>query len=388
MLELSSVLYIFVAVYTAGLLLPFLASERAQFIAITSIYRPLSLSLVLVHCVAAYLSGIHLVFEVLASVSILLLPLTVRQELLDGPQKTFGSNPFSKMLWFGSTILCLVFFGRFFLGSSAQYGYLIILLAILAEIFLSIEIYKSLKTSKSIHLFYAMFSVIVPLILMITRIISISYETDYNYNFTSFDQNDFAFLLRLVIAASFFILLNSISNFQFQKIWTKEREVSLTSKREALDSLLRLSQARDNETGNRIIRKKKYVSLLTDNLRRTGWITMPDLDVHMDQLFEIGTVNQDQNYAADRSNELLERLDQDASLPSDSIPQPGQLMAMADVYDVLTSQRPWKRSWTHKQAVDEITKMAGNRLDPTVVNIFLEEELAFSVIADVWRDDP
>jgi HD-GYP domain-containing protein (c-di-GMP phosphodiesterase class II) len=61
-------------------------------------------------------------------------------------------------------------------------------------------------------------------------------------------------------------------------------------------------------------------------------------------------------------------------------------MAMADVYDVLTSKRPWKRSWTHKQAIDEITKMAGNRLDATVVDAFLEEQLAFSAIADVWRD--
>lgn len=388
MLELSSVLYIFVAVYSAGLLLPFLAGERAQFIAITSVYRPLSLSLVIVHCIAAYLSGLHVVLEVFASTAILMLPLSVRQELLDQPQKIFGTNPFSKMLWLGSTILCLVLFGRFFLGPSTEYGYLIIMVAILAQISLTIEIFKNLKASKSIHLFYAMFSVALPLILFIIKIFLISFESNYRYNFVLVDQNDLTFLLRLVVAASFFILLNSITNFQFQKLWVKEREISLTSEREALDSILALSQAQDSETGSRIIRKKKYVNLLIDNLKRKAWITMPDLYVPMDQLFGIGILRHNQNYATDGGNELLERLDQDASLPSDSIVQPAQLMAVADVYDVLTSQRPWKRSWTHERAVNEITKMADNRLDPMILKAFLEEELAFSVIADVWRDDP
>lgn len=59
MLELSSVLYIFVTVYAAGLLLPFLGQERVQFTAVTSVYRPLTLSLIMVLCTAAYLSSFH-----------------------------------------------------------------------------------------------------------------------------------------------------------------------------------------------------------------------------------------------------------------------------------------------------------------------------------------
>jgi HD-GYP domain-containing protein (c-di-GMP phosphodiesterase class II) len=104
-------------------------------------------------------------------------------------------------------------------------------------------------------------------------------------------------------------------------------------------------------------------------------------------LFAGGTSKYDQRYTVDGRNELLDRRDQDASLSGDNIPQTVRLMALADVYDILTSQRPWKRSWTHKQAIDEITKMAGNRLDPKVVDAFLEEQLAFSAIADVRRDD-
>jgi HD-GYP domain-containing protein (c-di-GMP phosphodiesterase class II) len=63
-------------------------------------------------------------------------------------------------------------------------------------------------------------------------------------------------------------------------------------------------------------------------------------------------------------------------------------MAVAEVYEALTSRPPGKRSWTHKQAIADITGMAGSRLDLTVVKAFLEEEATFSAVAHTWRDDP
>jgi response regulator RpfG family c-di-GMP phosphodiesterase len=208
-----------------------------------------------------------------------------------------------------------------------------------------------------------------------------------DYTFSLVDESDNLFLSRLVIGASFFVLLSAVTNFQFQKVWGKERELRFDSERASLDSLLALSHARDGETGNRFLRKRKYVGVLVDNLKSKGWLTMPDLDAQMEQLFQVGSSKYGQKYAVDGSHELLDNIDHDANISGDSPSQTVKLMALADVYEVLTSKRPWKKSWTHKQAIDEITKMAGNRLDPKVVDAFLEEQMAFSAIADVWQDD-
>ncbi len=208
-----------------------------------------------------------------------------------------------------------------------------------------------------------------------------------DYTFSLVDESDILFLSRLIIGASFFIILNAVTNFQFQKLWNKERELRFDTERASIDSLLALSHARDGETGNRFLRKRKYVGVLIDHLRSKGWLTMPDLDAQMEKLFQVGSSKYNPKNVVDGSNNHLDKLDQDANMSGDSPSQAVKLMALADVYEVLTSKRPWKKSWTHKQAIDEITKMAGNRLDPKVVDAFLEEQIAFSAIADVWRDN-
>ena len=381
MLEPNSVLYFFVTAFAAGLLLPFLGAERDQFTAIMSVFRPLSLSLIILHCIGGYLSGLNFVFEVFASTALIMLPLSMRQELRDERKKIFAENPFSKILWHGLIILCLVFFGRVLLGTGSGYTGLIFISVISTQILLILELIKIFRRSKSVYLLYAIFAALGPVPLVITRMVSIAVKDTYEFSLV--DNSGLLVLLWLAIAACCFVTLNAVTNFQFQKLWNKERALRLDTERASLDSLIALSQARDSETGNRIVRKKKYVGLLIDNLRPKGWLTMPDLDADTEHLFAVGSPK----YNANGSAELLEGHAQGASLPGDNAPQTVRLIALADVYDVLTSKRPWKRSWTHKQAVDEITKMAGNRLDPTVVNAFLEEQMAFSAIADVWRDE-
>ena len=385
MLESSAVLYIFGTIYAAGLLLPFLAPERAQFTAVSSVYRPLTLSLIIAHCIAAYLSDLHFVLEVFASTAILLVPLSIREELRDEPKKIFGSKPFSKMLWYGLIILCLVFFGRVLFGSSQEYGYLVSSLNILVQLFLALEILNSFRATKSIHLMHAMIAALVPLPMVALRIISISAQDEYSFSLVN--ESELSFMLRLAIGASFFIVLSAVSNFKFQTLWNKERKLRVDAERHSLDSLIALSIAQDNEAGNRDIRKRKYVQALVDNLKQKGWFIMPDPDADMDQLLS----DRRSSYHtpnADSPSNVLEGVGQQGSLLGDDIPQTVRLMAVADMYDVRTSKRSWKRSWTHNQAVAEITDMAGSRLDPTVVTAFLEVETTFSAIAHAWTDDP
>ena len=68
-------------------------------------------------------------------------------------------------------------------------------------------------------------------------------------------------------------------------------------------------------------------------------------------------------------------------LSGNNIPLQGRLMAIADVYDALISERPYKKPFSHEEAVDIITKGSGSHFDPNLVKIFLEHEGQFREVA-------
>jgi putative two-component system response regulator len=49
----------------------------------------------------------------------------------------------------------------------------------------------------------------------------------------------------------------------------------------------------------------------------------------------------------------------------------GRIVAIADVYDALTHDRPYKAAWTPEQAIEEIASQSGRQFDPAVVEMFL-----------------
>lgn len=51
-------------------------------------------------------------------------------------------------------------------------------------------------------------------------------------------------------------------------------------------------------------------------------------------------------------------------------PLPGRMMAIVDVYDALISERPYKKAYSHKEAVDIIVKGKGAQFDPILVDVF------------------
>ncbi|MGH2918861.1 MAG: HD domain-containing phosphohydrolase [Solirubrobacteraceae bacterium] len=57
-------------------------------------------------------------------------------------------------------------------------------------------------------------------------------------------------------------------------------------------------------------------------------------------------------------------------LRGDAIPLPGRIAAVADVFDALTHDRPYKRAWPVQDAVAEIVSQAGRHFDPGVVDAF------------------
>lgn len=60
-----------------------------------------------------------------------------------------------------------------------------------------------------------------------------------------------------------------------------------------------------------------------------------------------------------------------------TIPLPARLMALADVFDALTTSRPYKQAWSFDEAVDQIRRQKGIHFDPDVVAAFETEREAF-----------
>ncbi len=57
-------------------------------------------------------------------------------------------------------------------------------------------------------------------------------------------------------------------------------------------------------------------------------------------------------------------------LKARDIPLEGRIVAIADVFDALTSQRPYKQAWTVENAFEEIRAGAGTHFDPALVALF------------------
>ena len=58
-------------------------------------------------------------------------------------------------------------------------------------------------------------------------------------------------------------------------------------------------------------------------------------------------------------------------LKQNDIPLIGRIVAVADVFDALTCERPYKRAWSVKEAVQEIVRCRGHHFDPGIVDVFL-----------------
>ncbi|MBF0462561.1 MAG: response regulator [Magnetococcales bacterium] len=59
-------------------------------------------------------------------------------------------------------------------------------------------------------------------------------------------------------------------------------------------------------------------------------------------------------------------------LEQDDIPLMGRICSLADVFDALTSKRPYKEAWSVAQAVEEISRCSGTAFDPRLVQAFLD----------------
>ena len=75
-------------------------------------------------------------------------------------------------------------------------------------------------------------------------------------------------------------------------------------------------------------------------------------------------------------------------LAGQDIPLMGRIVAVADVFDALTSERPYKKAWDLDRAVANLKEGAGTHFDPHCVVAFLENWQGVLEIRRQMADTP
>ncbi|MBI1800664.1 MAG: PAS domain S-box protein [Chloroflexi bacterium] len=66
-------------------------------------------------------------------------------------------------------------------------------------------------------------------------------------------------------------------------------------------------------------------------------------------------------------------------LKGEQIPLHARIFALADIWDALCSDRPYRKAWPKERVIQHIQSLSGSHLDPQVVAQFMQSEF--------WRDD-
>lgn len=74
-------------------------------------------------------------------------------------------------------------------------------------------------------------------------------------------------------------------------------------------------------------------------------------------------------------------------LAGEDIPLMGRIVALADVFDALTSERPYKKAWTVDDALDLINKEKGRHFDPRLADYFIKLKPKLLEIQGEYAED-
>jgi putative two-component system response regulator len=74
-------------------------------------------------------------------------------------------------------------------------------------------------------------------------------------------------------------------------------------------------------------------------------------------------------------------------LAGEAIPLEGRIVAIADVFDALTSRRPYKSAWSEEEALDHLRQQKGRHFDPALVELFIEQMPAIRKIRERWAEE-
>ena len=74
-------------------------------------------------------------------------------------------------------------------------------------------------------------------------------------------------------------------------------------------------------------------------------------------------------------------------LKGEAIPLFARICAVADVFDALTSERPYKKAWEDERALAYLRDQSGSHFDPRCVDAFLARWDDVLAIRERFRDE-
>jgi len=210
-------------------------------------------------------------------------------------------------------------------------------------------------------------------------------------------------------------------NKNLQKMVEEKTESILELQNAMLKTMAELVECRDDITGGHIERTQRGIKILLEELEKSGvyrdetegW----DMSLLLQscQLHDVGKISIDDRILkkpGKLSNEEFEEMKKHAifgeqiiekietlakesdflnyakifaashhekwdgsgyprGLKGDEIPLLGRIMAIADVYDALVSERPYKKAFSHDEAVRIIVEGSGTQFDSALIQVFV-----------------
>jgi len=195
---------------------------------------------------------------------------------------------------------------------------------------------------------------------------------------------------------------------------------SLASRNALIFGLAKLADYRDNDTGTHLERIGEYVTMLAESLRDTHpeiderWIERLRLASSLHDIGKVGIpdavllkpgklapderllMEQHPLMGADTLLAIRRQMGQDKfldmgievtlqhhekwdgsgypfGLKGEHIALPARIVALADFYDALTSERVYKNAMPHRETVELIRSLRGSHFDPEIVDEFLKQ---------------
>jgi putative two-component system response regulator len=193
--------------------------------------------------------------------------------------------------------------------------------------------------------------------------------------------------------------------------------------REAIFLFSRAAEYRDPETGAHIVRMAKYSALIADGIQLDAeTVALIEAAASMHDIGKVGTpdrillkpgkLDPDEwiimrqhasigyEILANSQAPLLtlaasialhhhEKFDGSGypnGLAGDAIPIEGRIVAIADVFDALTSTRPYKPAWEVERALQYLQDERGRHFDARLVDVFLAKIDQVKAIMDQYTD--
>lgn len=218
-------------------------------------------------------------------------------------------------------------------------------------------------------------------------------------------------------------------NLELEQQVSEKTQQLMRTQNAVIFGLAKLAENRDTDTGQHLERIRRYVTLLAEDLRcsygfiddefirslglasslhdigkvgipdaillKPGRLTEKERDVMqhhtviggecLEAIHERLGENPFMEMAKQVAYSHHERWDGEGyphQISGEEIPLVARIVSVADVYDALTSKRPYKRAMTHEESRKILLQGRGSQFDPSVIEAFLRHEEKFLAISE------